>query len=73
MYNAFQIVRIARRRTDLLTLADVLNFLDALGYEGKYWDNRRGWHWDVYLETEEGILLVRNDWGGQAVDWTASR
>ena len=73
MYNAFQIVRIARRRTDILTLANVLDFLDALGYRGKYWDNRRGYYWEVYLETERGILLVRNWWGDKAVDWFVSR
>lgn len=72
MYNAFQIVRIARKRTDLLTLADVLDLLYDLGYAGQYWLNTQGHKWEVYLETERGLLLVHNWWNGQ-IEWFVSR
>jgi hypothetical protein len=58
---------------DILTLAEVHDFLDTLGYHGKYWTNQNGINWDVYLETERGILLVRSFWGNKIVDWFVSR
>ena len=72
MYNAFQLKRILNRCTlSIYNPTTIFDILYRCGYgQDKVWFNRCGRFWSFYLETEQGILMIRYRY--QSVEVTAT-